>query len=136
MSRRKSRLLGTWQCEYCLEGNAAELKHAIQKGTVVAVSDGSFQCGVRAAVWTIEGTTVDNQIRGARQTPGDEGNQSPYWSKLFGLWGIFASLKCFIDEQAITEGQVVIVRDGLLALQKAHTTLWIQMKHTNLISAI
>jgi len=50
----------TWQCEYSLEGDAKVLKQAIEEGKVVAVSNGSFQCGARAAAWTIEGTMVEN----------------------------------------------------------------------------
>jgi len=62
-------------------------------GKAVAVSDGLFQLGNRAATWTIEGATAQHCIKGAGQTPGSTNDQSAYQSELFGLWGILYSLK-------------------------------------------
>jgi len=85
----------TWKCKYCLEGQAQEIKQAIQLGSAVVVSDGSFQSGAGAAAWTIEGSSAAHRIKGAGQTPGGDSDQSAYQSELFGIWGILFSLKFF-----------------------------------------
>jgi len=54
-----------WKCEESLEGQVEALCDDILHGTVVAVSDGSFQLGNGAAAWTIEGSTASNRIQGA-----------------------------------------------------------------------
>jgi len=67
-----------------------------------------------------------------------EDDQSPYRSELFGLWGIFVALKRFTEDQAITEGKVVVTCDGLSALRKAQSQQITDPTeaHYDLISAI
>jgi len=82
-----------WKMEEMNTGDIVQLITAIAQGKVIVVSDGSFMEQPGAAVWTIEGTTAHQHIIGTGITPGERKDQSAYWSKLFGLWGIMHSLK-------------------------------------------
>jgi len=79
----------------------------------------------------IEGETVSNRICSAGLTLGFPEDQSAYRSKLFGLWGILASLKWLTEKFHIGKGTIVLACDGLLVLKKllAPTQLT-QAKHT------
>jgi len=127
-----------WKCEYTLEGQAEVLHLNILNGNVVAVSDGSFQLGNGATAWTIKGLTAKHHIKGAGQTPGSANDQSVYRSELFGLWGIFYSLKWLMDDYGIKQGHLLVVCNRILALQKAKAKVILeqQEKHYDLISAI
>jgi len=127
-----------WQCEYFIDGQAEVLVAAIQQGSAVAVSDGSFQFEHGAAAWTIESSTSAHRIRGAGQMPGGSRDQSAYRSELFGLWGILYSLKRFLDEHQVQAGHVKIACDGLTALRKAKAQQITEPceKHYDIISAI
>ena len=87
----------------------------------VAGSNGSYQLNAGMMAWTIEGHTVENRIRGARKVPGTDTDHSAYCSELFRLWGILIFLDWFTRENQITEGQVTVTCNGLLALCKAQT---------------
>jgi len=102
------------------------------------VSDGSYQDGHRAAAWTIESQMSEHQLWGSGMPPGSPSNQSAYHSELFGLWGIFMSLKQLTEQHQIMMGWVVVVCNGLSTLKKASKE-WLsdpQEAHYDLISAI
>jgi len=82
-----------WTMEEMNTGNVVQLLTAIAQGKAIAVSDGSFMEQSGVAAWTIEGTTARHCIVGTGITPGKRKDQSAYWSKFFGLWGIIQSLK-------------------------------------------
>jgi len=65
-------------------------------------------------------------------------DQSTYHSKLFGLWDFLVSLKQLSDRRHITQGQVTIACNGLLALKKAQAEYPTEPEeaHYDLISAI
>jgi len=129
---------GQQQCLLMEEGDKEMLIHAIHSGTVVAVSNGSFKDWAGAAAWTIEGAMVANRIVGNGLTPGEPEDQSAYRSELFGLWGIFASLKQLSDTNNIDHEHVLIACDGQSALKKAQCTYPTEPEeaHYDLISAI
>jgi len=83
----------TWQCKETIVGQVKVLLQAIKLGKAMAVSNSSYQDQHRAAAWTIEDETEMNHLCRAGLTPGYPEDQSTYWSKLFGLWGILTSLK-------------------------------------------
>jgi len=97
----------------------ADLIQAIYNGQAVTVSNGSFKDQARAATWMIEGQMAEHQLLGTGLTPGHPEDQSAYWSELFGLWGILASLKQFADTHNIGHGQVTIACNSQSALKKA-----------------
>jgi len=86
----------------------------------------------------IEGQDKQNWILGKGRTLGAQDDQSAYQSKLFGLWGIMHSIKHFAQAHHITTRHVLIVCDGLLALQQAQSTQPVEptTPHYNLIGAI
>jgi hypothetical protein len=57
----------------------------ITNGTAIAVSDGSFKSGDGSAVFIIEGTTQNHQIKGCVIAPGGKDTQSAYRSELSGI---------------------------------------------------
>ncbi len=127
-----------WGIRQELQGNLAQIEEAIKTGAAKAVSDGPFQESNGSAAWTIEGKDNHHCLLGSGWTPGAPDNQSTYHSKLFGLWGIFHTLKRFIQDCNITMGHVHIAYDGLLALQQAQSTRLSDpaAQHYDLIGAI
>jgi len=108
-----------WQCEITLEGSVENLIQAILSGHATAVSNGSFRDQLGAATWTIEATMAEHHFLGTGHTLGNPEDQSAYWSELFRLRGILASLRQLSINHNINHGQVMIACDGLSALQKA-----------------
>jgi len=54
-----------WQFEEDVMGDLSAIVNTIGNGTAIAVSDGSFKEGSRAAAWTIEGAEATNKVTGA-----------------------------------------------------------------------
>jgi len=112
----------TLELQNTVEGPVEALVHAIQQGTAVAMSNGSFKDKLGAVAWIIKGNMVEHQLIGVGWMLGDSDNQSAYCGKLFGLWGILASLKCLSNDHKILSDMVEVACDGLSALKKASSS--------------
>jgi len=129
----------TWQkCNLRSEGQMMNLIQAIHDGQAMAVSNSTFKDQAGAVVWMIEGHTAVDCLWGTGLTPGQLEDQSVYWSELFGLWSILASLKQLVESHNITYGQLTIACDGKAALKKAQQEYLTEPSkaHYDLISAI
>jgi len=106
-------------CEQQLVGEEDILVQAIQQGLAVEVSNRPFQEQQGVAAWTIEGKSLEHKLNGASLTMGSLTDQSTYWSELFGLWGILATIHCLTLKHQIVKGMVVVACNSLSALKKA-----------------
>ena len=58
----------------------------VKNGTTIGVSDSSFKLEFGNASWVIKSTQGTQWIMGQVVTPGFKTDQSPYWSKISGLY--------------------------------------------------
>jgi len=93
-----------------------QLAESIINGQAVAVSNGSFQDQHGSAEWTIESKSSQHWIVSKGRTPGTSTDQSAYWSKLFGLWGIFWDLNQFTATIQIPHSHIIVTGNGLSVL--------------------
>ena len=61
---------------------------AIQDGTAIAVSDGSYKTEFGTSALALEGEDSTNRIVAVNVVPGDPTDQSSYRSELAGIFGI------------------------------------------------
>jgi len=87
------------------------------KGTIMAISDGSFKDTYGTAAWTIGVTDEDQYISGKVICPGDGTDHSSYRSELTGLYVILTITNQLCEYYDIQEGAIEIGCDGLSALQ-------------------
>jgi hypothetical protein len=87
------------------------------KGTIMAISDGSFKDTYGTAAWTIGVTDGDQYISGQVICPGDGTDHSSYRSELTGIYVILAITNQLCEYYDIQEGAIEIGCDGLSALQ-------------------
>ncbi|HEY9817543.1 MAG TPA: hypothetical protein V6D20_17320, partial [Candidatus Obscuribacterales bacterium] len=95
---------------------------AIQHGTAIAVSDGSFDpatlTGSSAFVLTPSITDITIQIAGQNQVIGSPLQQSAYRSELAGVAGILVLLDLIASHFSLTAGAITIGLDGESALNQ------------------
>jgi len=114
-----------------------EIVKAIENGTAIAVSDGSFKPGCGATAWTIEGGMAKDKITGACLVPGTGEDHSAFRSELMGLLGIMMTVHYLLEEVG-GSGILRVCFDSQSALGQAaadQPTL-ITEPHADLISAI
>ena len=103
--------------------NLTTLAGDIERGSAIAVSDGSFKDQFGTAAWRIEGQDADPVskawLEGSCVIPGLPLDQSAYRSELGGLYGIVTMAKLFCKVASITSGHITIACDGDSALWKA-----------------
>ena len=96
-----------------------ELIDAIQRGTAVAVTDGSYKDDMGTAAFTFR-----DSIDGAREitmvhmTPGYTQDMTPYRAEMGGLFGIAAFLGRLHEGHHIPNGQITVACDCRSALDK------------------
>jgi len=101
-----------WDLQITITGSPDQILADIREGTVVAVSDGSYQHSMGAAAWIIEGATSSNRIQGTMLTPGNPSNHSAFWSEVAGLYGILLTLQRLLATDPMASGQLDIACDG------------------------
>ena len=108
-----------WAVENILmTDNGEAIAQALQEGTCVAVSDGSFKNSHGTAAWVLEGPTAEGRITCPLTTPGRPEVQSAYRSEAAGLYGIATAVKIICQVFAIRKGECVIACDGEAALKE------------------
>jgi len=66
-------------------------------GTVLAVSDGSYQQDHGACTWITEGSTSTDQIMGHMIAPGTSGSHSSFKRDVAGMYGLLLMLWHFLE---------------------------------------
>ncbi len=92
------------------------LAQALQDGTAIAVSDGSYKDNYGTAAWTLQGSDEEGAIEGVNIAPGHPKDQSSYRSEIAGLYGIIAAIKCVCTYHQVTQGSIEVGCDGEQAL--------------------
>jgi len=106
-----------WLFEDEVQGEELAIVQAIEAGTAIAVSDGSFKDGCGAAAWTIEGATATDKITEACLVPGNTNDHSAFRSELMGLLGIMLRLHDIQEKHGETTGRLRVYCDGKSALE-------------------
>ena len=94
------------------------MAEAIENGTCVAVSDGSFKEEFGTAAWSIQGPTEVHLLTGSCIVPGHAKDQSAYRSELAGLYAIIIMIESVCEVFEIKKGVVEIGCDGISALKQ------------------
>jgi len=97
-----------WKLEVEEVGEAQAIVKAIEDGTMIAVSDGSFKNGKDAAAWTIQGSLANNKITAAVLVPGIDYDHSTFQSKLMGLLGILLTAHYLLVDQEGMQGSLQV----------------------------
>ena len=108
----------TWE-HSLIQGNGSLISQAINSGTAIAVSDGSFREGVGTSAFVLEGPNSHGRIVTTNVVPGESEDQSAYRSELAGLYGIISTVEQICLEHSITQGSITIGCDGAEALRRA-----------------
>ena len=93
---------------------------AIEKGTAIAVCDGSFDPNNwlgTAAFLMVANKTDKNALTGANWSPGTKEDQTAYRSELTGVDFILAVLSILVKHYSIKKGAITIAFDCDLALK-------------------
>jgi len=137
-SNQQQELFHAWGITMEIQGQEQIVVEAITNGYAVVVSNGSFQEQVGLVAWTIESQTHHHQIRGQGRTPRAINDQSTYWSKLFGIWGILTTLQQIIKKHQLQNGGVLLACNSLTALKQAKVKYLADSNtaHYNLIGMI
>jgi ribonuclease HI len=107
------------------QGDDFHLAAAVQAGTAVAASDGSFddkiKIGTAAFQIAPSITSVEEKDSycGATQVPGAPSDQSAYRSELAGVLAILIILQALCDAHGISEGSITLSLDSQSALAEA-----------------
>ena len=101
-------------------GSVRKIAEAIENGTAIAVSDGSYveDRGVGSASWIISSKTKEHYVTAGAISPGPRSIQSSYRSEVLGLLGILENVYNICHTWNITHGKCTIFCDGLSALQQ------------------
>ena len=76
--------------------NGSTLITALQQGTAIACSDGSYQDGTSTSAFTLQGPTDEGRIDAVNWVPGDPDDQSSYRAELGGILGILFLLEAIL----------------------------------------
>ena len=96
-------------------GDLSDIAIAIERGSAIAVADGSFKACKGTSAFMIGTGTAETQLRGTNQVPGSPAAQCSYRSELAGILGIVLCLKAICAEYNIQSGRATIACDNLEA---------------------
>jgi len=124
-----------------LEGTEAIpiIGQAIQNGTAVVVSNGSFQDTYAIAALILEDLNTGERKINKEISPGASNDVSAYRAELTGIFSAIRLVNNLCQKLAITSGYITLGCDGLSALQKTlETNPVIQLSEPNfdLLAAI
>jgi len=75
----------------------------------------------QGSIMYIKSEIKQHHILGHGRMPGTQADQSAYRSKLFGLWGIIATMQKIVLQHQLKAGRVLIACDGLTTLCQAQS---------------
>jgi hypothetical protein len=100
--------------------NGSHVAGAIQQGTALAISDGSYKQDRGTSAFLLQGPLkTEHRILGVNRTPGNPSDQSPYRAELSGILGILSLLSLLCQIHDIKKGFICIGRDGDSAMKEA-----------------
>jgi len=128
-----------WNCKYTLEGQAEALHADILNGTAVVVGNSSFQLdnGATAGLLRDQWPTIGLKVLAKPQ--GVKLIKAHIKVSFFDCGVILYSLKWFMDDYLLKQGQVLVVCNGISRMlwkAKANALMEPHEKHYDLISAI
>jgi NAD(P)-dependent dehydrogenase (short-subunit alcohol dehydrogenase family) len=119
--RLKRQSLDRWAIqEIPVTDNGIAMAKAIQNGTAIAVSDGSYKDGRGTAAFILEISDqfqTAGRIVGVNSIPGETEDQSSYRSELGGVSGIVETVGTLCARHNITFGAVEVGLDGNQAMK-------------------
>jgi hypothetical protein len=98
-----------------LTDDGLTIAHAIDDGTAIGISDGSFKDGFGTASWVLEGSSPRQRIRGDKNiVPGDTADQGgSYRSELSGLYGITMGVYALCEFYRTDQSAIEVGCDGI-----------------------
>jgi len=106
-----------WQLKIEVLGSEHTIWAAIQHGTALAVSDGSFQDQSRACAWIIESKNSENRIIGTMTVPGNQGDHSSFRSKAAGIYRLLLTVWYLLKDKPV-QGMLMVACDGKSILDR------------------
>jgi hypothetical protein len=98
--------------------NGLHVARAIQAGTAIALSDGSFKDQLGTSALIIEAEDSTHNIIAVNVVPGNPADQGSYRSELAGLYGQIVLVNVICSLHQITTGSIECGCDGKVALDK------------------
>jgi hypothetical protein len=98
--------------------NGKRVAHALQTGTMVALSDGSFKDQFGMAAIVIEAANFQHNIIAVNIVPGPPAVQSPFHSELAGLFGQVILVNKICATYNVTYGSIESGCNGKVALEQ------------------
>ena len=101
------------------KGPMSKIQQAILNGTLIAVSDGSYNenKGLGTASWILSTQDRTAFITAGAISPGNPEIQTSYRSEILGILGILEEVDAMCTQFQLTDGTCTIFCDGLSALQ-------------------
>jgi hypothetical protein len=99
--------------------NGIRIAQAIQNGTAIALSDGSFKDGFGTSAIIIEASDPGDNIIAVNVVPGCKDTQSSFRSKLSGIFGQVIMINTICQLYGITHGSITCGCDGEDALRQS-----------------
>jgi hypothetical protein len=103
-----------------LPEDCSPIRDAILQGSLIAVSDGSYQETYGTAAWILQ--APEHRILGQAICPGTADDQNSYRSEIAGLLAILHIIDALVTFYHITYGSIEVACDGLSALNKVFST--------------
>ena len=98
-------------------GNMLELSEALQSGTAVAVSDGSYKLNLGTSAFIVTTPGCSSHVRGANRVPGPLKEGDSYRCELAGLYGIILTVNALCQAHGISSGKCTIACDNDSAIR-------------------
>ena len=107
-----------WAVKRCLfQGSLITLADAIQQGTAVAVSDGSYKLRLGTSGYIITTPDISSHIPGINRVPGPLKEGDSYRCELAGTYGILLVGNAIATHYAISQGRCIIACDNDAAIR-------------------
>jgi hypothetical protein len=93
---------------FAVADGGAVIAEVIWQGIAVAVCDGSFKDTIGMAAYILEGAMMAKCMMVVLVTRGEPSDQSPYRSKLSGLFGVVTMVHIICEQFKITSGAIEV----------------------------
>ena len=106
-----------------MEGGTT-IAEAIHKGSAIAVSDGSYKNQFGTSAYVLESDTSDHCVVAVNVVLGDRQTQSPFQSKLAGLYRIVHMVDIIYQAHTVTSSSIQVGCDGLSVITQSFERKW------------
>ena len=104
---------------------------AIQRGTAIAISDGSLKADYGTAAFILTSDVQENPIRGVNIVPGPLKDGDSHRAELAGLYAIFVLVECIVSLHQLTSGSILIGCDNQSAIGSCDQDFIPHTRHQN-----